>query len=291
MSEIDYSEFREILKKELPRMIREHPETRYEVFTLLMEVTPPRPDVITQFEEFQQKWAERDRQFSDFQAETGQRFDRLEGELQEFRSEVNERFERVDEHLERVDEHLERVDERLERVDEHLERVDEHLERVDERLEQIDHRFEQVDQRFEQIDRRFEQVDQRFDGVDDRFDRLERMIDRLGARWGIRSESVFRQTIETLLEDSFGAKVQSLMIEGEQFDVVITNGHHILVEITASASKNIQTRLERKRDLYTQVKGIKPTRFILATSAIHSRRAESLRAAGFDVIEPELEEE
>jgi hypothetical protein len=270
MAEMDYSEFREMLKKELPRVIREHPETRYEVFELLMEVAPPRPDVTAQFEEFQQKWAERDRQLEAFQVETGQRFDHLDGELHEFRGEVNGRFEQVDQRFEQVDQRFEQVDQRF---------------------EQVDQRFEQIDRRFEQVDQRFEQVDRRFDGVDDRFDRLERMIDRLGARWGIRSESVFRQTIETLLEDSFGAKVQSLTIEGEQFDVVITNGHHILVEITASASKNMQARLERKRDLYTRVKGVQPTRFILATSAIHSRRAESLRAAGFDVIEPEFEDE
>ncbi len=191
-------------------------------------------------------------------------------ELREFRAETNERFEQVDQRFEQVDQ----------------------------RFEQVDQRFEQVDQRFEQVDQRFEQVDQRFEEVDDRFDKLEarmeegfrelhRAIDRLGGRWGIRNESVFRQTVATLLEESFGAKVEERYIDGEQFDCVIYDGQHILVEITASAGKTIQDRLERKKRLYTEVTGVKPSRVLLVTASIHSRRAQILREAGFEVIEPE----
>lgn len=159
-------------------------------------------------------------------------------------------------------------------------------------------RFGQVDQRFEKIDQRFEQVDQRFAQVDQRFDRLETemrqgfhdlhvTIDRLGARWGIRNESIFRQTMQAILERSFGVAVERRLLGGEEFDCVISNGDHILVEIAASVRQNIVERLERKRQLYIQETGITPTRFILVVGSIHSRRAEELRAAGFEVIEPE----
>jgi hypothetical protein len=169
---------------------------------------------------------------------------------------------------------------------------------VDQRFEQIDRRFEQVDQRFEQIDRRFEQVDQRFEGVDTRFNTLEarmeagfrelhQAIDRLGARWGIRNESLFRQTIAALLEQSFGVTVEQRTIAGEQFDVLIFDHQHILVEIAASVGPTIQERLERKRRLYIETTGITPTRMVLATASIHSRRAQALREMGIEVIEPE----
>ncbi len=169
---------------------------------------------------------------------------------------------------------------------------------TNQRFEQVDKRFEQVDQRFEQVDQRFEQVDSRFEQVDDRFDKLEtrmeagfqelhRAIDRLGGRWGIRNESVFRQTVAALLEESFGAQVEERYIDGEQFDCVIYNGQHILVEITASVGRTIQDRLERKKKLYTEATGVEPTRVILVTASIHSRRAQILRDAGFEVIEPE----
>jgi hypothetical protein len=91
------------------------------------------------------------------------------------------------------------------------------------------------------------------------------------------------------LEQSFGVKVQRRAIAGEEFDVVISNGLHILVEIAASVRRNIQERLERKRDLYRTETGIAPARFIFAVGTIHSRKAEALREAGFEVIEPEDE--
>jgi len=151
--------------------------------------------------------------------------------------------------------------------------------------------LEQVDQHFEQVDQRFDQADQRMDSLEARMEagflELHKAIDRLGARWGIRNESIFRQTIATLLEQSFGVQVQERHIGGEQFDCIILNGQHILVEIAAHAKRDIQRRLERKRDLYTQATGVTPARVILAVGSIHSRRAKSLRHAGFEVIEPE----
>ncbi len=189
----------------------------------------------------------------------------LRAELQEFRVETRDRFDQIDQRFEQVDR----------------------------RFEQVDRRFEQVDQRFEQIDRRFEQVDQRFDKLESRmeagFADLHKAIDRLGSRWGIRNESLFRQTIQELLGKSFGVQVQSRVLDGEQFDIVIFDGQHILVEIAASAGSDMLERLKRKRKLYTAKTGVEPTRIILAVASIHSRRAQLLRDAGIDVVEPEEE--
>ena len=99
------------------------------------------------------------------------------------------------------------VDRRFELVDRRFDKVDQRFDQVDQRSELVDRRFEPVDQRFDQVDRRFDQVDQRFDRLEGKMDagfgNLQRAIDRLGARWGIRNESVFRQTMATVLEESF----------------------------------------------------------------------------------------
>ncbi len=160
--------------------------------------------------------------------------------------------------------------------------------------------FEQVDQRFEQVDQRSEQLEQHlyrfeaetranFDNVHQSIKGLEHSINRIGQRWGIRTESLFRETMASVLEKSFGAKVEERWIDGEQFDVIITNGEHILVEITAQARRQTQRNLERKQKLYMQATGITLARVILAVGTIHSRQAEQLRQAGFEVIEPEPE--
>ena len=151
--------------------------------------------------------------------------------------------------------------------------------------------FEQVDQRFEQVDQRFERSEkqmQEFQAeVAARFEEVQRAIDRLGSRWGIRNESLFRQTMAAVLEQSFGARVEQRTIAGEQFDILIHDHQHLLVEIAASAGPTIRTRLERKRRLYEEATGVRPARVILATASIHSRRAQELRQIGIEVIEPE----
>ena len=118
-------------------------------------------------------------------------------------------------------------------------------------------------------------------------DEVQRAIDRLGSRWGIRNESLFRQTMAAVLEQSFGVAVEQRAIAGEQFDVLIHDHEHVLVEIAASVGPTIKARLQRKRRLYQESTGISPTRVILATASIHSRRAQELRENGIEVVEPE----
>lgn len=201
----------------------------------------------------------------------------------------------------------------LDELQEHRRETQQQFRLVDQRFEQVDKRFEQIDKRFEQVDQRFEQVDQRFDRLEgelqdhrretsEHFDSLEtemrtgfeqvhRAIDRLGARWGIRNEKVFRQTMRELLEKSFDAQIQERYLHGEQFDCVIIHGEHLLVELSASVGPDILQRLQRKRQLYIDETGVTPARFLLVVGAIHSRRADALRAAGFEVIEPEETDE
>ena len=119
------------------------------------------------------------------------------------------------------------------------------------------------------------------------FEDMRRAIDRLGARWGIRNESLFRQTMAAVLEQSFGVTVEQRTIAGEQFDVLIFDGQHILVEIAASVGRSIAQRLQRKRQRYAEKTGVEPTRVILATASIHSRRAQELRDGGIEAVEPE----
>jgi hypothetical protein len=156
---------------------------------------------------------------------------------------------------------------------------------------EMDQRFEQVDRRFEQVDRRFERSErlmQEFRAeVAARFEDVQRAIDRLGARWGIRNESLFRQTMAAVLEQSFGVSVEQRTIAGEQFDILIYDHQHLLIEIAASVGRTIQARLERKRRLYEESTGVRPARVILATASIHSRRAQELRHSGIEVVEPE----
>jgi len=254
MPHLSDTELVELFSEQLPGLLDRHPELEYRLYTAFLRT-------FTHKEEFSAVLAE----LRNFRFETYQRFEQVDLRLDDFQTETRQRFEQVDQRFEQVDQRFEQVDQRF---------------------EQVDQRFDQVDQRFDQVDQRFDQVDQRLDRVEAGIQELHRAIDRLGARWGIRNESLFRETITALLEDSFGAQVESRVIAGEQFDLIIFDQQHILVEIEASTGPGIQERLERKRRLYTEAAGVVPTRVILATASIHSRRAQQLRDAGFEVIEP-----
>ena len=242
MNNMDISTLREVLKTELPRLLRENPEARYEIWGIMLESFPSR-----------------------------QEFNALHQELAAFRHETGEHFEKVENRIGSVEQ---RLDSRIDSVEQRIDSVEQNLgSRIDSVEQNLGSRIDSVEQKMEQ-------------GFQD----MRQHLDRLGGRWGIRNESIFRQTISALLEESFGARVETRVIKGEQFDLIISDGVHILVEITASAGPKMQKRLERKRQLYQEETGIEPARVILATASIHSRRAEALRQAGFEVIEPEEDE-
>ena len=202
----------------------------------------------------------------------------IETEVREFRAETRANFERVDQRLGGLDSQMGGLDSRMDGLDT--------------RMDGLDTRMDGLDTRMDGLDTRMDGLDTRMDRVEDALQNLHRAITGLGARWGIYNEDVIRQMIASLLEENYGAKVDRLVIDGEEFDVVITNGEHILIEVTARAKSNVQQRLERKRALYIEKTGQTPDRVILAVGSIYSTRAQALREVGFEVIEPseDLEE-
>ena len=246
-------EIMQLFDEQLPQILDEHPELEPRIYRAFLKA-------FVHKEEF----ALLQKEVSDFRAETQANFERVDKRFSDFRTETQANFERIDNHLDGIDN----------------------------RLDGIDNRLDGIDARFEQVDARFEQVDARFDRVEGRLDALHRTITSLGGRWGIYNEDVIRQMIASLLEESYGAIVERKIIDGEEFDVVISDGDHILIEITSRAKSDVQRRLERKRDLYIAKTGQTPTRIILAVGSIYSTRAQALREAGFEVVEPseDLEE-
>ncbi|MDQ3249850.1 MAG: DUF3782 domain-containing protein [Chloroflexota bacterium] len=156
-------------------------------------------------------------------------------------------------------------------------------------LNEVQQHRQETTAQFVQVEQRFDRLEQR---MEDGFRNVQISIDRLGQRWGIRNESLFRQTMREVLEKSFAAQVEERSIGGEQFDwFIMAGGQHILVEISASVGQDMLKKLQRKRQIYRDETGVTPARFLLAVGSIHSRRANALREAGFEVIEPETDEE
>ncbi len=166
----EMQEVKELVLRELPKVLEQDPGFAIFIEGLLSEKFPRRDEFARLLDEMEASRKENREGFD--------RIDQRFGGVDQHLGSMDQRVEGVDQHLGSVDQHLEGVDQRLEQVDQHLVNVDQHLGQIDQRFEQIDQRFEQVDQRFVQVDQRFDQVDQRFVEVDQRFDRLEDKLDQ-----------------------------------------------------------------------------------------------------------------
>ncbi len=281
LTTLDITTFQELFL----RSLRENVDFRRQVQNIVLEPTPTREE-FTQWlkemkdlrEESNRRWEESSRRFD----EHGRRFDRMMAEIQILREQSDRRWEEHEARFDRLEQKMDNGFAEIHGI------LVQHEARFDRLEQKMDNGFSEIHEILVPHEARFDSLEQK---IDNGFANNQKMIDRLGQRWGIRNESVLRGTVATLMEKAFGVKVASRWIKGEQFDLIITNGQHILVEITASAGANIQKSLERKRDIYTEATGRAPDRIILAVGSIYSKRAQALEEAGFEVIEPEEEED
>jgi hypothetical protein len=96
-----------------------------------------------------------------------------------------------------------------------------------------------------------------------RFKEVKDQIAALGSRWGIQSETVFRNTVKTLLETT-GYTVTRGYYGEREVDIVIRDGEHILLEITSSMKKSDVANYSRSATDYKEKTGILPRIMVAA---------------------------
>ena len=96
------TEFIEQLRRDLPTLLREHPEVRHELWGMMLEAFPSRQEFRALLDEMRS-----------MREDTNRRFEEL-------RQDMNRRFEAVDRRFEAVDRRFEAVDRRFEAVIEEL---------------------------------------------------------------------------------------------------------------------------------------------------------------------------
>lgn len=107
----------------------------------------------------------------------------------------------------------------------------------------------------------------------------EASIGALGARWGLQSESAFRNGLKAILENSFHVNVERYAdfdSEGIVFgrpdqvelDVIIFNGTVILCELKASMSKSDMYAFWRKAQFYEKQHQRRPDRLLAISPMI-----------------------
>jgi hypothetical protein len=125
-------------------------------------------------------------------------------------------------------------------------------------------------------------------------DRLDRKIGTLGARWGLLSETAFRDGLAAILEKSFGVEVINIndyddegLVFGRpdqvELDVIIKSGLLIACEIKSSIDKAGLYIFSRKVDFYERKHQRKANRRLVITPFLDPRAAGLPEKLGIEV--------
>ncbi len=241
------TEFLEQLRRELPRLLREHPEVRHELWGLMLEVFPSRQEFVALLEELHAFREESNQRFEALQREMDHRFEAMERRFEALQADMDRRFVTLQ--------------------------------------ADMDRRFEAMERRFEvlqaDIDRRFEalqaDMNRRFEAVqaDLREQRLH--LSALGGRVGRGLEHIVKEIVEEFAGQSFPMAERLILVdtEGEvfgvpgaevEFDLYAHNGQAYLVEVKSHLKSDDVLKFQRKA-LFAETKlGRSVTRFIIALS-------------------------
>jgi hypothetical protein len=267
-------EIREMIRRELPRLITEDPELYNWVWTIVHEHSFSR-------------------------AETESHFEKVLDEIRQSREEWMRRWEENDARWrQQWEEDRRRWEENQRRWEENERRWEENQRRWEENERRWQQQWEEDRRRWEEDKRRWEENQQQIRALIEGLQRVDRRIDQtisaLGARWGIMSEDAFRNALRGILEENFGVKVERVQYKDEsgevfgrpdqvELDVVIYNGQMLVCEIKASVSRGDVYIFERKVRSYEKRVGRKADRAILISPMIYEKDAELARTLGIEV--------
>ena len=305
-------EIKRFIYEELPRIIREHPEVKVELWNILSGVFAPKEEAEDRFEkllkeiqkqreESNKRFEEHQRRFEEYQKrfeEHDRKFNTLWAEVRALREEANRRFE----------EHQKRFEEHQKRFEEHDRKFNTLWSEVRALREEANKRFEEHDKKFnalwaevralrEESNRRFEEHQKRFEEMLKEIRRVDRRIDRtigaLGARWGISTEHTFREAMRSVIEDISGLKVERYLkydTEGKVFgrpdqvelDLVIHDGMVWIMEIKSSISKSEVYTFFRKVEFYKEKEGKEVKRRIIVSPMIEPSAMDVIKDLGIE---------
>ncbi|NVZ08097.1 DUF3782 domain-containing protein [Allochromatium humboldtianum] len=203
--------------------------------------------------------------------ETSDWFDHLIGELRRDREEQTRKWEE------------QQVERERDRAEQARKWEEQKAERERDRAEQA--------RQWEENNRHFECVHEEIMAQAKKFDRS---IGALGARWGIQSESAFRNALAGILETSFGVQVINVNEfddEGTVFgrpeqielDVIIRNGVLLICELKSSIDKAGMYSFERKARFYEARHNRKAQRLIVISPMIDARARRVAEQLGIEL--------
>ncbi len=123
---------------------------------------------------------------------------------------------------------------------------------------------------------------------------IKTTLGAIGARWGIMSESAFRETLRGLLASELKAKVEKWTYRDDEgyvfgypavvdIDIVVKNGRVTVVEVTSHARASDIAALKRKAELYERITGKRVDEVVISSPFLEESAREAAERLGVRV--------
>jgi len=287
---METNQVKELIKKELPRLLREDPLLRAYVLEVTREAYADKGQTEDRFaallerldrkeEEYNRRWAEMQQRWEETQREWNAKWEETLNQWntrwEETQREWNTKWEETQREWKEVQAQWEARWEENQR-----------------RWEENDRRWKEVQAQmkaqWEENQRNFDKVHEEIMAQAKKFDRA---IGALGARWGLRSEKAFRNALAGISEEHFGVQVlhvtefdESGQVFGRpeqvELDIIIKDDVWILCELKSSVSTADMYTFERKARFYEKRHNRTADRLLVISPMIEPRAEEVARALG-----------
>ena len=158
-------------------------------------------------------------------------------------------------------------------------------------------KWEEQNCKWEDAKREFDRMHEAIMAIANKHDRS---ITALGARWGIKSESAFRNALVGILEKSFDVQVVNItdyddegIVFGRpdqiELDVIITNGLLIICEIKSSMSRSDMYTFERKVRFYEKRHQRQVNRMLVISPMVDTRAEQVAAKLGIEIYSDSIE--
>ena len=262
---MDMVMLKETLQRELPELLRADPGFREYLLELMRRDYPTR-------------------------AETQDRFYEMLGELRREREQRSREWREYQDHQDRKWDEQKAEDQR--KWNEQNRKWDEYNRKWDEQKAEDQRKWDEQNRKWQESGERFDQTHQEIMAL---AERLERRVGALGSRWGIQSETAFRNALAGILERTFGVQVVNVNEFDDQgtvfgrpdqveLDVIVKNGLLLICELKSSIDKAGMYIFERKARFYEQRHQRKADRLIVVSPMIDARARKVAEKLGIEIF-------
>ncbi len=208
--------------------------------------------------------------------------------------EILDRITKLEERQQKLEERQQKLEERFQQLEERFAKLEERFARLEERQQRLEERFAQLEEKFARLEERQQKLEERQQRLEEEMRETRRVLFVISHRFGILSESSFREAMKYVIQEIFGvANVEKKSIYDDKgivygypsvvdIDVLIHNKIHVLIEVKSRVSRADVYELHRIGRLYEEKYNIKP-RLVIIGGFIDDKAWEIAEKLGVEI--------